>query len=233
MYYLQSRYYNPTWGRFINADGYISSGQGVVGNNMFAYCLNNPVNMKDPTGEIAITTLILIGSAIFGAACAGYTAYKEYQAGFDTVQIIGDSICAGMSGFLLVYSMGMSAYQCYQNYCYLNGITPRTDISFSSNATTGPYANLVDPPNVGPGKDFTAAQKVQIIQQNKNMNGGVVRSDLSGVELVQPQKSMKGVTPSPLEWQIDHIIPKSAGGTNSFANAQVLSRLENRIKWDH
>ena len=96
-----------------------------------------------------------------------------------------------------------------------------------------PYANLVDPPNVGPGKDFTAAQKVQIIQQNKNMNGGVVRSDLSGVELVQPQKSMKGVTPSPLEWQIDHIIPKSAGGTNSFANAQVLSRLENRIKWDH
>lgn len=43
---------------------------------------------------------------------------------------------------------------------------------------------------------------------------------------------MKGVTPSPDEWQIDHIIPKKAGGTNSYSNAQVLSRFENRLKWD-
>ena len=44
---------------------------------------------------------------------------------------------------------------------------------------------------------------------------------------------MKGVTPPANEWQIDHVIPKSAGGTNSFSNAQVLSREENRIKWDN
>ena len=37
LYYLTSRYYNPTWGRFINADtAYISTGQGIVGSNMFA-----------------------------------------------------------------------------------------------------------------------------------------------------------------------------------------------------
>ena len=29
-------------GRFINADAYTSTGQGILGNNMFAYCLNNP-----------------------------------------------------------------------------------------------------------------------------------------------------------------------------------------------
>ena len=236
LYYLQSRYYNPEICRFINADAYLSTGAGVVGFNMFAYCNNNPVSMYDPNGEIAITTLILIGSAVFGAACAAYTAYKEYQAGYEPVQIVGDSICAGMSGFCVVYSMGMTAYQCYQNYCYLNSITPVTSIGSSTTTSTtpvGPYANLIDPANVAPGKDFTASQKSQIIQQNRAMNGGVVRSDLSGIELVQPQKSMKGVTPSPFEWQIDHIIPKSAGGSNSFSNAQVLLRLENRIKWDH
>ena len=54
LYYLQSRYYNPEWGRFINADVYVSTGQGLLGNNMFAYCLNNPVNAFDPTGEDAI-----------------------------------------------------------------------------------------------------------------------------------------------------------------------------------
>ena len=52
LYYLQSRYYNPEIGRFINADGFVSTGQGLVGNNMFAYCNNNPVMGYDPTGLI-------------------------------------------------------------------------------------------------------------------------------------------------------------------------------------
>ena len=52
MYYLQSRYYNPQVGRFINADGYVSTGQDVTGYNMFAYCGNNPVNRVDQSGTL-------------------------------------------------------------------------------------------------------------------------------------------------------------------------------------
>ena len=44
LYYLQSRYYDPKIGRFINADALASTGQKFMGNNMLAYCLNNPVN---------------------------------------------------------------------------------------------------------------------------------------------------------------------------------------------
>ena len=51
LYYLQSRYYDPNVGRFINADVYTSTGQGVLGSNMFAYCLNNPTTLVDPTGH--------------------------------------------------------------------------------------------------------------------------------------------------------------------------------------
>ena len=50
LYYLQSRYYNPSLGRFISSDVYLSTGQGVLGHNSYAYCLNNPVNAEDPTG---------------------------------------------------------------------------------------------------------------------------------------------------------------------------------------
>lgn len=51
LYYLQSRYYNPTICRFISADNYPSTGQGLTGNNMFIYCGNNPVSRADDGGE--------------------------------------------------------------------------------------------------------------------------------------------------------------------------------------
>ena len=42
-YYLQSRYYDPELKRFINADSYSSTGQGLLGYNMFSYCSNNQI----------------------------------------------------------------------------------------------------------------------------------------------------------------------------------------------
>ena len=53
-YYLQSRYYDPVIRRFINADGYVSTGQGLLGYNMFTYCNNNPIMNSDPTGTDCI-----------------------------------------------------------------------------------------------------------------------------------------------------------------------------------
>ena len=50
-YYLQSRYYDPTICRFINADSYVSTGQGLLGNNMFSYCRNNPISREDVNGS--------------------------------------------------------------------------------------------------------------------------------------------------------------------------------------
>ena len=52
LYYLQSRYYDPFYGRFINADSYLSTGTGLLGYNMYAYCNNNPVNMIDVSGNM-------------------------------------------------------------------------------------------------------------------------------------------------------------------------------------
>jgi len=70
LYYLQSRYYNPAWGRFINADAYISTGQGLLGNNMFAYCNNNPIMFVDPNGRSLIGGILL---AIVGIGLLGLT----------------------------------------------------------------------------------------------------------------------------------------------------------------
>ena len=102
-------------------------------------------------------------------------------------------------------------------------------------STTGPYAYLEDGPTVGEGKDFTAAQKQKMLEENMKRNGGVVKSDNPNDYfdvLTKPKKSMKGVTPDPNEWQFDHIIPKDKSGTNSYSNCQIVSRKYNREKWN-
>ena len=57
LYYLQSRYYNPEWGRFINADALGGKVGELLTHNVFAYCLNNPVNMSDPDGNLSISSI--------------------------------------------------------------------------------------------------------------------------------------------------------------------------------
>ena len=62
LYYLQSRYYDPSIGRFINADTFASTGQGVLGNNMFAYCGNNPVIRRDVSGEFWVEEICIVST---------------------------------------------------------------------------------------------------------------------------------------------------------------------------
>ena len=62
-YYLQSRYYDPEIGRFINADSYASTdATGLLSTNMFAYCENDPVNKSDPSGK----WMHIVAGAVFG-----------------------------------------------------------------------------------------------------------------------------------------------------------------------
>ena len=72
-YYLNSRYYDPETGRFLNADGYASTGQGIIGCNMFVYCNNNPVNRVDPDGAFWKEVADAIAEG-FRAVASGYAA---------------------------------------------------------------------------------------------------------------------------------------------------------------
>ncbi len=50
LYYLQSRYYDPVTGRFVNGDSQLNT-ESVLGFNMYAYCYNNPVAYSDSEGN--------------------------------------------------------------------------------------------------------------------------------------------------------------------------------------
>ena len=60
MYYLQSRYYDPNTGRFINADSveWIGTNGNILETNIFAYCKNDCVNSRDDVGYGGVDTLL-------------------------------------------------------------------------------------------------------------------------------------------------------------------------------
>ena len=108
-YYLQSRYYNPEWGRFLNADGLVSTGQGFIGYNMFAYCLNSPVNRRDDNG-------LRSGCITEGASGGSYTSTPsnsgEVERAYFSIpnlmgSIAGTVLGAGiLSSSLATYAIG-------------------------------------------------------------------------------------------------------------------------------
>ena len=101
LYYLQSRYYDPEIGRFINADKYISTGIGILGYNMFCYCNNNPVIHADYAGQEMDHVLnrdIGMGYGAVGLYLISLpTVYNMVDAGVKLAQDIGDAIAAERS----------------------------------------------------------------------------------------------------------------------------------------
>ena len=70
-YYLKSRYYDPQTCRFISVDNLNYLNPSVAnGLNLWVYCLNNPIMMIDPDGDMPTWLKWLIGALIIAAAVA-------------------------------------------------------------------------------------------------------------------------------------------------------------------
>ena len=107
-------------GRFINADSYASTGQGVLGNNMFAYCLNTPVCRKDIIGTESVIC---------------YEDSSTNEDPFDDVSNGGngrDNSAQGGSNSELFNLNGLKN----SNYVYKRGWTMDTIKQATTNATT-------------------------------------------------------------------------------------------------
>ena len=111
-YYLQSRYYDPEVGRFINADDitYVDP-SSLASCNVYGYCGNNPVMYVDPTGEAFFVFLIaaLVGFAVSTAVSAvTQAAFNGGQVNWGTALI--DGLFGAISGALwMVPGLGAMA----------------------------------------------------------------------------------------------------------------------------
>lgn len=76
LYYLNNRYYNPEWGRFINADGIINANRDIVSCNLYAYVSNNFVNKFDSSGRALFSLFLKVAIAVVAAKVVALTASK-------------------------------------------------------------------------------------------------------------------------------------------------------------
>ena len=105
-YYVSSRYYDPEIGRFINADDidYLGADGSPLSYNLFAYCMNNPVNRFDINDnwsmpnwlKVTVGAVAIAGLAV-ATVCTGGAAAVVCGA---VMGAIGSGISGGWQGAL-------------------------------------------------------------------------------------------------------------------------------------
>ena len=110
LYYVSSRYYAPDVGRFINADDtdYLSEDDGSAGYNLFAYCMNDPVNRFDVDGNrslpnwakivigvVATAAAVVVTVATGGAAAPVLAGVAEGIVGTTALSVVIHRIATG------------------------------------------------------------------------------------------------------------------------------------------
>ncbi len=132
LYYLQSRYYDPETGRFINADdvSYLDP-ETIHGLNLYAYCLNNPVMFIDPTGhevqwwQWLILGIVAVASTVFAIATMGV--------GFAIASTVASAAIGALYGYSMAQITGQDVGESI-------GISVLTSIALGNLASTFAYS---------------------------------------------------------------------------------------------
>ncbi|MBR2377788.1 MAG: RHS repeat-associated core domain-containing protein, partial [Clostridia bacterium] len=108
-YYLQTRYYDPTIRRFINADNYelLPTLSQTIGQlNLYAYANNNPIMFTDESGTLAEWTVVIIAmvvGAILGGIAGGFTAAYNGVEGWGIIGgVLNGAFIGAVSGAFLI-----------------------------------------------------------------------------------------------------------------------------------
>ena len=226
-YYLNSRYYDPAVGRFINSDEYASTGQGLLGNNMYAYCQNNPVKHIDSQGTFINTITGAVVGGIIGAinaAIEGDDVLAAAAIGAATGAIAGVAadiaIATGGVGAIAIAAVG-GAISGGLNYAG-NELANKREIRGANlvlEATVGAAANLL---TFGTGGGSLAKRGGKVLTKMTNsLTSTVMKNTTKTVARKTVYKSAKTVT--------KYIIKNSVMATAETATISVGAWFNSKV----
>ena len=124
LYYLQSRYYDATIGRFINADTvavFSLSLTSICDKNLFSYCNSNPICRADSTGHFGNVIIGAVVGGAIGGICTALTGGSKSEV---FVSVLCGAVAGGLAatgigglaGQILIGAVTSCIDSGYQNY---------------------------------------------------------------------------------------------------------------------
>lgn len=175
-----------------------------------------------------------VSTVVAGVAVASTVASSTLNV-IDTWEEIDDpTFNAWQKGLNITAAVSNGLYSIGNTYNSIKGVSGKEWLARQKAIENGKmgYGNLsTEHPNIKieEGREFTKTQKDLIREENMRRNGGVLRDDLSGKKgtIYNPATDSS----KPLNaLEVDHIIPKTKGGTNDFSNARLIDWKTNLIK---
>lgn len=102
MYYLNSRYYDPETGRFVNADrvSILAIQKDLCDRNLYVYCDNNPIVREDEKGALWASVAIGVATQYAGDVIGNVLHGKKGVDIFKPTSTIGEYISAGVTALI-------------------------------------------------------------------------------------------------------------------------------------
>ena len=149
LYYLNSRYYNPIWGRFINSDELISNIGSIKGYNLYEYCYTNPVLYNDSMGKWPLWEKIKnVAKTIYNVLKSPITKKVSKV----TSNIVKDVAKSELKKAIVIEYSNGSGYGFGAN---LNGVNVEVkDVSLNSITTIKPFPTWQETYNTTSEKTF-------------------------------------------------------------------------------
>ena len=135
LYFYESRYYHPVFGRFVAPDTIVPDLSDPQSLNRYTYANNNPLRYTDPTGHCPICIVVAIG-VIAGAVSSGI------QSGWDLEATLVGGLIGGASA-AVGYGLFTPAAQAFASLGNVgSGIAGGIVAGAAAGGTSGILANM-------------------------------------------------------------------------------------------